>query len=387
MRIIFISLLLLFSKNIFSQGCCSGGSGSPIAGGGSQGVLGPQQMELASSYQYIFSNKFLAKDHDTVPLFDHFFSNYIYSKIGYGITKDLTFSVEMGYYRNKTQIGKRDSITGIPIDSFSSRGVADLILFPKYDVYNHSDSAKKVELALGMGYKIPLGKYNDSAVVFHNPFTGKDIYGIMPPIVQPTNGSQDFIFYAMFLRGFPKHNFRLFTNATYIRKGWNPLGYKFGDYAGVGIFAGKTFFKKLGVTLQLKGEWIDSMRYNKEFDKWGSKVLGPGFSYMQSIYNIYTNSTGSKKVSLVPQLSYNWKNITVYALKDFPLYEFVNGVQMRTQTFFTAGLSYRFFTTKNPVCAPSDNGDVYECPMKCEGLKYGASGKCKVCRMDLQKTK
>ena len=306
-------------------------------------------------------------------MFDHFYSQYIYSKISYGITKAFTFSAEMGYYINKTQIGKRDNITGIPIDSFSSKGIGDLILFPKYNVYSHSDSSKKIELTLGMGYKIPLGKYNDSSVVYHNPFNGKDTYVIMPPIVQPTNGSQDFIFYAMFLRGFPKHNFRLFTTGTYIKKGWSPLGYKFGDYAGIGIYAGKTFFKRLGLTLQLKGEWIDSMRYGRNID-------------MVGLYNIYVSSTGSKKVALVPQVSYNYKNFTVYGLKEFPVYEFVNGSQMRSKTILTFGLSYRFFTTKNPPCVnPSAGDEVWECPMKCEGYQYSRSGKCKVCRMELIK--
>ncbi len=362
-------------QNAWSQGCCSGGSGSPIAGGGSVGVLAHQQVEISSSFQYTNSNKFNTGDKDTLPLFDHFNSKYMYGKIAYGLTKQLTFSLEGGYYINKTQIGNRDKLTGVPIDSFSSHGVADLILFPKYNIYNHSDSTKKIEVTLGMGYKIPLGKYSDSAVIFHNEFTGENVYSIMPPIVQATNGSQDFIFYGLVLRGFPKHNFKLFTNLTYIKKGWNPLGFKFGNYAGVGIFASKTFFKNLNVTLQLKGEWIDSMRHSSNID-------------MVSMYNIYVNSTGSKKVSLVPQLSYSFKNFSIFALSDFPIYEYVNGAQMRTQHLWTVGLSYRFFATKSPTCvSPSYKGDIYECPMKCEGYQYEKPGKCKVCRMDLEKVK
>jgi hypothetical protein len=193
----------------------------------------------------------------------------------------------------------------------------------------------------------------------------------MPPIVQATNGSQDIIFYAFFLRGFPKHNFRLFTNATYIKKGWNPLGFKFGDYAGLGLFAGKTFFKNFAGTLQLKGEWIDAMHYNQNID-------------MVALYNIYVGSTGSKKISLVPQLNYNYKKFTIYALADFPLYEYVNGSQMKTRTLVTTGISYRFFTTKNPVCeTPVSGTPIYECPMKCEGKTYKAPGKCESCGMDL----
>lgn len=370
-----LPLFLLFSQNVYGQGCCSGGSGSPIAGGGSVGVLAHQQMELSSSFQYSNSNKFNAGAKDTLPLFDNFNSKYMYGKIAYGITKQLTISVEGGYYINKTQIGKRSKVTGIPLDSFSSHGIADLILFPKYNVYNHSDSSKKVEVTLGMGYKIPLGKYNDSALIFHNIFTGDDLYSIMPPIVQPTNGSQDFIFYGLFLRGFPKHKFNLFTNLTYIKKGWNPLGYKFGNYAGIGIFASKTFFKSLNVTLQVKGEWINRMSYNNNID-------------MVALYNIYVNSTGSRSITLVPQLSYSYKNFTIFGLSDFPVYEYVNGSQMRTQHLYTVGLSYRFFATKNPTCVSPDYiGDVYECPMKCEGYQYENPGRCKVCKMVLEKVK
>jgi hypothetical protein len=104
------------------------------------------------------------------------------------------------------------------------------------------------------------------------------------------------------------------------------------------------------------------------------------------LYNIYVNSTGSKKVALVPQVSYTHKNLTAYALKEFSIYEYVNGSQMRSKTLFTFGLAYRFFTTKNPPCVdPSYNGEVWECPMKCEGAQYTRSGKCKVCRMELIK--
>ncbi len=373
MRIIPVSLLILFFvAKIYGQGCCSGGGGNPIAGGALQGVLAQKQVELSSNFQYINSKKFLAKDKSAVPFFDNFNSKYIYGKVGYGLAKNFSFSVEGGYYINKTQIGKRDSLTGIPIDSFSSKGFADIIVFPKYNVYNRSDSLRRIELTLGLGYKFPIGKYNDSSVVFHNPYTGQDIYAIMPPTVQPTNGSQDFIFYAFFLRGFPKKNFKLFTNGTYIRKGWTPLGYKYGDYANVGVFAERTFFKKLSLMLQLKGEWIDSMRHNENID-------------MVALYNIYVSSTGSKKVSLVPQISYTYKGVTVFAVKEFPLYEYVNGTQMKTQTFFTVGLSYRFFATKTEVCLNPDGKDVYECPMKCEGYQSDKPGKCKTCGMDLIK--
>ena len=43
--ILLFGVLCSFSRLVFSQGCCSGGSASPIAGGTSQGVLNDKQME------------------------------------------------------------------------------------------------------------------------------------------------------------------------------------------------------------------------------------------------------------------------------------------------------------------------------------------------------
>ncbi len=365
MRNLFLILSCLFiCVKARGQGCCSGGSGSPIAGGGSQGVLALKQMELATSLQYINDNQFKTQDRDTLPLFDNYNSNYLYSKVAYGVSKDLTFSVEGGYFFNKTQIGLHAS------DTISSQGWGDLILFPRCNVYSNSNTKRKVEVTLGMGYKIPIGSHTDSTLVFTNPFNGEQFFTTSPPLVQPTNGSHDFIFYGFFLRGFPKHNFRLFANATYIMKGWNSLGEKFGNYKGIGIFASKTFFHKAGVTIQLKSEIIDSMRSAKNTD-------------LLALYNVDTKSTGSMKLMLSPQVNYSFGKLTVFGLYELPLYENVRGTQVVTGTQFTVGISYRFFTTKNPVC--DDALFKYQCPMHCEGSGSNQPGKCPVCGMELKK--
>ena len=105
MKSLFLSYFILFiSIDIYSQGCCSGGSGSPIAGGASQGVLKQRQVEIAANYQYVGSNKFQVGDRDTVSLFDNLYSNYLYMRLAYGVTEKLTVSLESGYFINKTQI-------------------------------------------------------------------------------------------------------------------------------------------------------------------------------------------------------------------------------------------------------------------------------------------
>jgi hypothetical protein len=255
----------------------------------------------------------------------------------------------------------------------SSSGIADLIIFPRYDVLNHTTETKRVELTVGLGYKIPIGSHTDSVFTWYDSLNNIAHYTTMPPLVQPTTGSQDIILYAFFFRGFPQHNFRLFTNALYIRKGWNSLGEKFGDYASVGIFAGKTFFEKLGVTLQLKGEHIGKMKPAKNVD-------------LQALYNVDTSSTGSRKILFSPQISYSIKSFTFFALTEIPIYEFVNGTQVASQYQLIAGLSYRFFTAHSKI-PTTYSGDIYTCPMKCEGMEFTKPGKCPVCGMELEKKK
>jgi hypothetical protein len=336
MKKFLVFLFVYATLNGVSQSCCSGGSGSPIAGGASQGVLQERQMELSLNYQYLGTDRFKAGDVDTARLFNYLYSHYFYGRVAYGLTKNLTLSLESGYFLTKTEIALHKK------DTFSSKGVGDLIIFPRYNVYNRNTELTRTEITLGLGYKIPLGKYNDSNVVYQNPYTLKKYYATNPPTVQPTTGSQDFIFYGFIYRGWVETKFRVFANLLYIKKGWNPLGQKFGDFASVGLFAGKTIFKRIGVTLQVRAEWIDKMKYNHNID-------------MLALYGIDVNSTGSKKIFAVPQLSYSYKNFTVYGLGEIPIYQYVNRVQAVSYYNFIAGLTYRFYLKKSDDSGETGN--------------------------------
>lgn len=317
-----LGIILFSSQYLFSQ-CCGGGGGSPIADGASQGVLLEKQIEINSNYQYINTHKFLNGDVPSDNYLARYYSQYVYSRIAYGVTKNFTMSVESGYYINKTQYGLKYA------DTIASKGLGDLLLFPKYDIYNHSDGKRTTEITLGLGFKIPIGPYNDSLLLFHNPVTGVNIYDKKPPAVQPTTGSQDIVFYGFFLRGYPSKNFKVFANILYIRKGWNPEGEKFGNYLSVGLFASKKIITNLMGALQLKYESIDRMQRYK---------------YLP-MPNYDPAATGSKKIALVPQLNYSMLHgkLTCYVMSEIPLYQFVNNVQVASQYLTTLGLSYRFF--------------------------------------------
>jgi hypothetical protein len=327
-----LSLLVLVQSRYSGQGCCSGGSGSPIAGGAAQGVLQERQLEISANHQYNETNRFFVRDSDTTQLFDNLFSNYLYGRIAYGVTNKLTMSIESGYFINKTQYGLKR------LDTIRSSGIADLIVFPRYNVYTRNTELTKTEITVGMGLKIPLGKYNDSTVVYRDSASNTNYYTTAPPTVQPTNGSNDFIFYGFVFRGYNEKRFRVFANMIYIRKGWNPLGQKFGDYANIGLFAGQTIFDKVGLTLQVRGEWVAKMKYDRNID-------------MLALYNVDVYSTGSKKIFVGPQVSYTYKGVIFYALYEAPVYQYVNGTQVGSGPQVTTGISYRFFV-KEPKVGP-----------------------------------
>ncbi len=332
-RIVIILMLFnITSINGYSQGCCSGGSGSPMVGGVSMGVLQQGQFDFGESFQYFSSDKFYAGSLDSSSaLVKDIKTSYLYSRLGYGITSKLTLYLEAGYFFHKTETGFD---TDRPDYIKKSSGLSDIIIFPRYNVYDITNSKAHTELTLGLGLKIPIGNYHDSTTVYIDPTNGQNSKTVSPPTVQTTTGSNDFIFYGFALREFKKIKLKVFANVTYINKGYNSMGEKFGDYASIGLFAGKTYFKKLGVTCQLKYEWVDKMQLNPNIDLNALKI------------SIDPNSSGSKKLSFVPQLSYSYKSITLFGLYDMPVYQYLNGVQIGSKYLVTVGFTYRFKPTK-----------------------------------------
>lgn len=335
MRLLIISLFtLIFNTTVFSQGCCSGGAGSPIAGGAATGVLQENQMEISINYQFNQSNKFFNEHKAATPPFNNLSSDYLFFRTDYGISKKLTLSVASGYFLDKSKIGKDNS------DTISSNGVGDLIIFPRYSIYNKTVNFKRTAVVIGLGFKIPLGSHNDSTLTALKGSAGggfplEDKYQINPPMLQTTNGSQDLMFNSFFFREYQKSKLRLFISSLYVKKGYNSLGIKYGDYTSVGFFASKIFFYRWGVTAQLKAEKIDQLKVANNIEEWDLLE-----------YSITPESTGSEKWFFIPQLSYSKNGLTIYATSEIPLYQYLNGTQVGSKNQFTVGVNYRFLTKK-----------------------------------------
>ncbi len=363
--ITFVVAITLFGINQLYAQCCSGGAGSPIAGGTSQGVLLKSQLELNTNLMFIQSNKFFtgSKYDDVNKYFDQYHSLYQYFRVAYGVTPDLTMSVEGGNFFYKEELG----LEADPEKTYSSKGFGDLILFPRYRLLNYCTDKTTNEITVGLGFKIPVGSYNDSTMRTE-PFAGEIYYVTNPQSVQLSSGAQDLIFYTFLYRGYPEKKFRVFANMIYVKKGWNPLGEKLGDFTSIGIFAGKTFFKSLGTTLQLRYETVDKMQLNENILMYAYPSYDP-------------DATGYKKVFLSPQIGYSFKNLSLYGVVDLPLYQHLTSTQVGSQYQFTAGLSYKINTFKNTVASSGD----YYCPMHPE-VRSAVKGKCFKCGgMDLIK--
>lgn len=322
-KLIIAFVFFICVQNAVLAQCCAAGGGSPIAGGTSQGVLQEKQFEINANLQYLHSTQFYTKDTKDTNFFDSYSSSYTYTRLAYGLSEKLTLSVEAGYWMNKKEVKLNN------IETLKSSGIGDLIVFPRYDVLNYTKNGIKTELTLGMGYKIPLGKYNDS-IEKTEPFSGVKYKEAKPLTLQPSSGSHDFIFYAFFYKGFLSSDLSLFANAVYIKKGWNPLGEKIGDYARVGLFANKRLIDNLSLTMQVSAEWIDIMKINNDISMFVFSSYDP-------------KATGSTKIFVTPQLSYAFKcNLTLYSLLDYPIYQYVNKTQIGSQWQATVGLSYKF---------------------------------------------
>ena len=342
----YIVILFLSYNYDASAQCCSGGGGgaSAIAGDFASGVLLKNQLEFNVNFQHTHTEQFFdgTSKMDVEKYLDlgggnyltGFDNNYLYSRIAYGISDKLTFSVETGYYLNKTEFRKN-----YLVNTIKSKGITNLILFPRYNVYLKKTEKYKTEITIGVGQKIPLGSYNDSVLVFTQT-NGREEKDRKSPAIQLSSGAKDFLYSASFSRRFIPLKFSLSLNAFYIMKGWNPMKEKFGDYTSVSLSATKSVAQNLSLIVQLKGENTGVRQIQKEYIK-----------DIMSEANLPENS-GNFKLFIVPRLIYNIngpfiKNGALFLSSELPVYQNVNGIQLGSQINLSFGVLLRIQMKKN----------------------------------------
>ena len=310
--IVLIIFSLLFQNFAFSQGCCSGGGSNPIAGGNANGVLQKYQMEVSLNYQNNTSNKIFegTEEASQEGIYDKLSSEYLFLRTDYGISKKLTISLGIGYHLNKA-LKEKDTTTNL-----SNSGMGDLIVFPRYDIYNETKGNIRTEATLGLGLKIPIGSHTDTV-----DFSRSNTIEYLPSTLQLSTGGADIMLYAFFLREYKKQKLRLFANSLYIKKGYNTLDDKFGDYASLSLFASKTFFRKWGLTTQLKGEQIGQLNAKQsKLDRFENNTDDFLIDFEAGSWNDKKDNTGTKKLILIPQINYSKNNFIFFATSEIPLH-------------------------------------------------------------------
>ena len=335
MRLILLAIFIFLFKNFaVSQGCCSGSGSNPIAGGTSTGVLQKYQMEISLNYQNNTSNTFFegTEEVNQEGIYDKLSSEYLFLRTDYGISKKLTLSLATGYYLNKA-LKEKDTTT-----TLSNSGMGDLIIFPRYDIYNKTKGNIRTEASLGIGLKIPIGSHTDTV-----DFSRSNTIEYLPSTLQLSTGGKDIMLYAFYFREYKKQKFRLFANSLYIKKGYNSLDDKFGDYASLSLFASKIFFRKWGITTQIKGEQIGQLNAKKsKLERFENNTDDFLIDFEAGSWNDKKDNTGAKKVFFIPQISYSQNGITIFVTSEIPLYQYLVGNQIGSKKQCTFGVNYRF---------------------------------------------
>lgn len=142
------------------------------------------------------------------------------------------------------------------------------------------------------------------------------------------------------------------------------------------MFTGRSFFKHLGLTLQLRYEKVEQMKINENILLYGKP----------STY--FPEATGYKKIFFTPQISFSIGKFTIYASTDLPLYQYINSSDYYTQVgskyTTTVGVSFRFFTKRAEVV--DVGAGKYYCPMHPEEISETKST-CPKYHMDMVKGK
>lgn len=341
---LFLIAFEIASVNVSVAQCCA--AASSVFSGASYGVLRKTQLQASAYYQYYESDKTM--NADTLKLISQFekvYGNYLNYSISYGLSDKFTIAVESGYYINKTEMLTGSNVrtaTGMekienifhrnkkPLskgESISASGRSDLIIFPRYNIFNRVSDRCQTEVTIGLGSKIPIGKYNETYIAYINPQTNDTIRYKKSPGIQPSTGSNDFLFYAFLFREYKKHQLRYSANFTYMLRGTNSDGVVFGDIVNFSIHVGKPIKHKFYLGVDFKTETMDTL-----FDP----------KYLTYKYN-----SGGKKVSIMTQLSYTAKQkITFTLFSDIPVYQYVNGTQVASDYLFNFGIVYRLFPVK-----------------------------------------
>ena len=73
------------------------------------------------------------------------------------------------------------------------------------------------------------------------------------------------------------------------------------------------------------------------------------FEWENEYLNDLEVSSGSRKIFIIPQISYSLKALSFFVAYDIPIYQYINGWQIGSEQQLTIGLNYRFLTKQREI--------------------------------------
>lgn len=222
----------------------------------------------------------------------------------YGLFRSLSFTAIFSLIQQERKI----SLSSGADDFLLTRGIGDGMLIVKYNVWPLA-SLPQMQVALGGGFKMPLGK---SSLTANGALISSDM--------QPGSGSWDGVLwsYLGFSSITPSNTF---ATVSYSFKGRNKQAYKFGDEFLSSVGASFELDKSLDYVLLMRYRHVSADRRFSDSD-----VPNSGGRWI--------NFAGGLNVNLS-------RSINVGLLGEIPVYRKLNGTQLTTN--FSASLSI-FYT-------------------------------------------
>ena len=282
--------------------CCSGGS--PIGGTSNLGILSQGKTKLIVSYSYSYLGQaFEGSRRIESNLFDAGHFHFINANVSFGLFRRLTAEFDAGLFHSRLQGAS------IPSNREKNAGLGSIDLALQYNVYRNRP--KYLEITTGVGIRYATSEIKQT---YRGTFLAAD--------QQPVTGTPDF-FHSLFLyKGFPHRHLHFFLTSRIELKGRDTDGYHYGNLYTTSLFASYSLGLRWDLILQARSE----IRARDARD------IGE-FDFLDGRSTIII--TGSKKLFLVPQISYTLSpSLSLTTLVDIPVYQHYNGQQLGNSVTF-----------------------------------------------------
>ncbi len=293
----------------WSQACCS--AGTPLLSSLELPSTSAGTLQLALTYEYNTLHDVLAGSSTLNDDSRRRTTHSLLLETSYGFTASFSASILLAMVQQERSI--RPSLEGT--ESFlKTRGLGDAIVLLKYNLIQ-ANIINQIDLSVGAGVKIPLGRSN---------LTADGI--LLPADMQPGTGAWDGILWGYVSQGFvPAPPLNVFASVSYrytgsnARFGNNQEGYTFGNELVANVGAGFRTDASLDFSLVLRFRQTTSDRFA------GSDIP----------------NTGGLWLSAVPGVNVKvLDNLAVRVSGQIPLYRNLDGTQLTTSYTASATVFY-----------------------------------------------